>query len=220
MCGDDLSPAQVHGLFRNGGDIMKLRIMVYEAYTIALQAMCDVLKDVQNFEIIGAYTSEEELLAGLNAKAADILVADVMLKSSHGLELIGKVREVRKNVRIIILTENRDEVVYKRALEMGVSAFLNKDTSDKELINSIINTAKGNAIVPEFIVRNTEKEILSKVEIKVLQLIADEKTTEEIAKQLFISRRTVETHVTNICRKLDVSSRVGAVGKAIKLNII
>lgn len=194
--------------------------MVYEAYTIALQAMCDVLKDVQNFEIIGAYTSEEELLAGLNAKAADILVADVMLKSSHGLELIGKVREVRKNVRIIILTENRDEVVYKRALEMGVSAFLNKDTSDKELINSIINTAKGNAIVPEFIVRNTEKEILSKVEIKVLQLIADEKTTEEIAKQLFISRRTVETHVTNICRKLDVSSRVGAVGKAIKLNII
>jgi two-component system vancomycin resistance associated response regulator VraR len=103
---------------------------------------------------------------------------------------------------------------------MGVRAFLPKDTSYNELISCIQNVGRGNDVIPDFLVKESKQALLSEMETKVLQLIVEEWTNEEIAKALFISRRTVETYVANICKKLEVDGRIGAVREAIKLKLV
>jgi two-component system vancomycin resistance associated response regulator VraR len=206
---------------RETGEIdMKWRIVLFDAYTLALQGIFNTIKTVPDFEIVGAYTDEKDLVHCLANKQVDIAVINVMLKSSMGLELIEKIKGAQKDVKIIALTETQDSMVYKRALEMGVNAFLQKDTSHSELISYIKSVGKGNAILPAFVVEENTSAILSETETNILKLIADEYTSDAIAKEYYISRRTVESHVTSICKKLGVESRIGAVREAVKLKLI
>jgi two-component system vancomycin resistance associated response regulator VraR len=143
-----------------------------------------------------------------------------MLKSSQGLEMIDRIKTIQQDIKIIVLSEATDELVIKRAIEMGVNAILRKDTSYSELINSIVSVAKGNDIFPDTIVDSIKSSILTDMEQKVLECIANEYTNDEIAKKLYISRRTVESYVSNICEKLGTINRVGAVCKAMKLGLL
>jgi two-component system vancomycin resistance associated response regulator VraR len=199
---------------------MKVKIVLFDAYNIALQGMQDTIKMIHDFEIVGAYSKEEQLLESLKTNTVDIVLADLMLKNIQGLELIRQIKSVQKDVKLIVLTESEDEIGYERALELGVNAFFRRDTSHSELIGGIISVAKGNNIIPEFAARRKNEALLSDIETQVLQMIVDEHTTDQIAGELYISRRTVESHVTNICRKLGVDTRIGAVRKATQLNIV
>jgi two-component system vancomycin resistance associated response regulator VraR len=203
-----------------GGWIMKLRIVLFDAYTLALEGIYDTIKTIHDFEIVGAFSKEEDMLICLKERQIDIVVLNLMLKSSEELDVIEKIKGAQKDIKIIVLIDPKDEYVYKRVLEMGVNALLRKDTSYSELISDIINVGKGNDIIPNFLVSDNINTLLSETEEKVLSLMANEYTNEEIAKELFISQRTVESHVTNILRKLGVNSRVGAVREAMKLKLV
>jgi two-component system vancomycin resistance associated response regulator VraR len=199
---------------------MALRIVLYDAYRLALMGMENTIKAIHDFEVMGAFSEEKDLLNCLGDKKIDVVVLDLMLKSSNGLDLIEKIKKRQGSIKIIILSEANDELMVKREIELGVNAILSKDTSYSELISSIISVSKGNDIFPDAVVGNAKSSILSDMEQKVLECIADELTNEEIAKRLFISRRTVESYVSNICEKLGSINRVGAVCKAMKLGIL
>jgi two-component system vancomycin resistance associated response regulator VraR len=145
---------------------------------------------------------------------------NLMLKSSEELETVEEIKSVQKDIKIIMLVDQQEEMIYNRALEMGVKALLPKDTSYSELISDIISVGKGNDIVPDLLMKENVKAVLSEIETQVLELMANEYTNEEIAKELYISRRTVESHVTNIFQKLGVNSRIGAVREAIRLKLV
>jgi two-component system vancomycin resistance associated response regulator VraR len=199
---------------------MSLKIVLFDAYKLALMGMESTLKAIRDFEVLGAFSQESELIKCLEENKIDIVIMDLMLKSSNGINFIEKIKKLQNNVKIIILSEANDELVIKREMEMGVNAILRKDTSYSELISSIISVSKGNDIFPDTIVSNIDNSILSDMEQKVLECIAGELTNDEIAKKLFISRRTVESYVSNICEKLGSINRVGAVCKAMKLGIL
>jgi two-component system vancomycin resistance associated response regulator VraR len=103
---------------------------------------------------------------------------------------------------------------------MGVNGLLRKDTSYSQLISDILNVAKGNDIIPNSLVSGNLGKILSETELKVLELMVYEHTNEEIAQKLYISKRTVESHVSDILQKLNVNSRAGAVREAVKLKLV
>jgi two-component system vancomycin resistance associated response regulator VraR len=105
-------------------------------------------------------------------------------------------------------------------LEIGVNAFLKKDTSYSDLISVIVSVGKGNDVIPDFVMEENKNMILTETETKILKLLVEENTNEEIAKEMYISRRTVESHISNIFRKLEVDSRIGAVRKAISLELV
>jgi two-component system vancomycin resistance associated response regulator VraR len=191
---------------------MKLRLALFDPYTLALEGIYDSLKSVEDFEIIGVFTEEEAFLSCLQQNEVDIVILDLMMKSIQGFELLDDIKSVKKKLKIIIFADIEEDIFYKRAMEMGVNAFLRQDTSASELINTIISVGKGNDIIPDFMNNQNVQ--------KILTLVADEYTNDRIAKELFISRRTVESHVTSICRKLGVDSRIGAVREAIRLNMI
>jgi two-component system vancomycin resistance associated response regulator VraR len=199
---------------------MALQVVLYDAYKLALLGMYDMIKTIRDFEVLGAFSEEDELMECFKHNRVDVIVLDLMLKSSRGLEVIERLKTIQRDVKMIVLSENQDELVTKRAIELGVNAILRKDTSYSELISSIISVSKGNDIFPDTIVTNIHGSILSEMEQKVLECIAGELTNEEIAKKLYISRRTVETYVANICEKLGAINRVGAVCKAMRLGIL
>jgi two-component system vancomycin resistance associated response regulator VraR len=199
---------------------MALRVVLYDAYKLALLGIEDTMRTIHDFEVLGAFTEEGQLIECIEKNKVDVVVLDMMLKSSQGLELIDHIKGIQEDIKIIILSESTDELVIKREIEVGVNAILRKDTSYSELINSIVSVAKGNDIFPDTIVASIKSSILTDMEQKVLECIAGEYTNDEIAKKLYISRRTVESYVSNICEKLGTINRVGAVCKAMKLGLL
>jgi two-component system vancomycin resistance associated response regulator VraR len=199
---------------------MDLGVVLFDAYKLALLGMESTLRSIHDFNVMGAFSEEDELLECLRANKVDVIVLDLMLKSSKGLVMIDHVKAVQKDIKVIVLSEVRDELVIRREIEVGVNAILRKDTSYSELISCIISVAKGNDVFPSAVIEKVHDSILSETEQKVLECVADELTNDEIAKQLFISRRTVETHISNICEKLGCINRVGAVRKAMNLGLL
>lgn len=198
-----------------------MKIALIDDHALVLQGLKAKLETIPDFEIVGAYTEVNDLLLCLKCKDVDIVVMDLMLKGIHGFELIEKIRLIeRKEIKIILISGFYEEILHKRALDMGVKAFLRKEVSYEELISCIINVGQGNNVIPDFLVEQYKNPMLTKTELNILRLVVDEYTNEKIAQELYISRRTVESHISNICRKLDVKSRIGIVREAIKLKLV
>ncbi|SJZ68670.1 two component transcriptional regulator, LuxR family [Pilibacter termitis] len=203
---------------------MKIKLALIDDHKLVLQGMAEKLEQVANFELVGAYTEEESFLLCLQHKEIDVVVMDLMLKDSHGLDLLKTINALNekklRESKVILISGFYDETLHKRALELGAKAFLRKEVSYEELIACILNVAKGNHVIPEFLAVELQNPLLTNSEQTVLKLLAEEFTNEQIAKEMYISRRTVETHVSNICRKLGVNSRIGAVREGLRLKII
>jgi two-component system vancomycin resistance associated response regulator VraR len=193
---------------------------LYDAYTLALEGLNDTIRGIHDFEIVGAFSEEQDMLDCLRESSVDVVVLNLMLKSSEELETVTKIKSIQNQVKIIVMMDSADDMVYKRALEMGVNGLLRKDTSYSQLISDILNVAKGNDIIPNSLVSGNLGKILSETELKVLELMVYEHTNEEIAQKLYISKRTVESHVSDILQKLNVNSRAGAVREAVKLKLV
>lgn len=200
---------------------MKIKIALIDDHELVLQGLYSRLKVLEEFEIVGAYTTTDEFLLCIKHKEVDVVIMDLMLKDMHGFDLIKKMEKNKKTLpKVILISGFYDEILHRRALELGVKAFFRKEVSYEELISAVITVYKGNYVIPDILVLATDNRLLTTVEQKIIGLIANEYTNEKVAKELFISRRTVESHVANICRKLGVVSRIGAVRVALKLNII
>ena len=198
-----------------------LKIAVIDDHELVLDGICAQLAKEEKFDIIGAFTEVEELKLCLKCKKVDILIMDLMLKDIHGFELIKQLKQMHLSFpKIILISGFYDPMLHKRANELGVKAFLPKETSTTELISTIINVASGNCVIPDTLLEGQENHLLTEVELKILKLIAEEYSNAQISKELFIIRRTVDTQVTNICTKLNVTGRVGAVREAVKLKLV
>lgn len=153
--------------------------------------------------------------------SVDIVVMDMMLKEKHAFDLISEINQMKnQRPKIILISGFYEPLLHKRALELGVWAFLRKEVTYDELVNTIKSVNHGNKVFPEHLFLINDYKLLSEIELNVLNLVAQEHTNEKIAKQLYISRRTVETHISTICNKLNVNTRIGAVREGIKLNLI
>jgi two-component system vancomycin resistance associated response regulator VraR len=199
---------------------MALRIILGDAYKIALLGMEDMLKTIRDFEVVGFFSEKKELIECLKKNKADVVVVNLMLKSNQDLGIIGEMKEIQPDVKVIAMVNTQETLVIKRAIELGASAVIGKDTSYSDLVSTITSVAKGNVIYPDVVMADVDNAILSDMERQVLELIANERTNDEIAKQLYLSRRTVETYVSNICEKLGSINRVGAVRRAMEIGIL
>lgn len=146
---------------------------------------------------------------------------DVMLKDETAFQVLKKLQKSLSDMpKVILISGFYDELLHQRALKLGVQAFLRKESSYDELMRAIQEVMAGNVLIPDKVFNQPDDEKLTEVELAVLQAMADEKTNPQIAEELFMSQRTVESHVTNICRKLGVSGRIGAVREALKRKLI
>jgi DNA-binding NarL/FixJ family response regulator len=160
----------------------------------------------------------------------EVCVLDVDMPGMDGLEVARQIQRRRLPVGIIVLTIHRDEDLFQEALDLGVKGYIVKDSAVTDIVAGIKSAALGEAyispLLSRFLLNRKERaeslarqrpglESLTPMERRILRLIAHDLTSKEIAEQLFISYRTVETHRTNICRKLDLKGNLALVKFAV-----
>ena len=155
-------------------------------------------------------------------KNIDIILMDINLGSLSnidGLELAAGIIEANPEVSIIILTGYDLPVYRHEAKKIGISGFLNKNISPDDLIESLIRVSHGKTCFP---LENNQIiiEDLTSMEKNILQLVCSGRKRKNIAEELYMSERTLSNHLQHIFEKLDVSSTVEAVMKAIQFGYI
>ena len=201
---------------------MPIKLALLDDHELVLEGIKNTLQKEPSFSIIGAFTKPTEFFQVMADQSIDIVILDMMLNGTHAFELIPRIHSTNDDTlpKIIMLSGFYEPLIHKRAFELGVWAFLRKEASYDELITTIKTVYHGNKVSPEHLFLEKDMRLLSEIERQVLELIAQEQTNEKIAKKLFISRRTVENHVSSICNKLNVQTRIGAVREGLKLNLI
>jgi len=210
----------------------KLKILIVDDHQILIDGIEAMLQDVDNFEVVGKLLDGKLALSYLTTNRVDILLTDLYMPKMTGIELTQKVKKEFPDIKILALSVSYDVSIVHDLMDAGISGFILKTIGRSELIEAINEISRGNVyfsrevsneILRSLANRNdTEEEIyrLTDREIEILKLISREYSNAEIAKQLYISERTVETHRKNIYRKTNTKTIVGLIKYAVERKLI
>jgi len=210
-----------------------IKLLLVDDHELFLDGICALLENETNIDIIGRAENGKEALAIIEENQPDILLTDLNMPEMHGIELVKRVKAHFPEIAIIVLTMHNDRPTITEIMMAEAEGYLLKNTDKVELINAISRVADGsthycrevmNIILEKYKVEKKElpesEVVLTAREKEILQLIAQEKSSNEIAGELFISRRTVETHRKNILKKTKVKSVVGLLKFSYKIGLI
>jgi len=196
-----------------------VRIFIADDHPILRRGVKDILFEEKKFNVIGEASDGNTALEMARNLKPDILILDIEMPGLNGLEIARIINEEKLNINIIILTMYKEEEYFNEAIDLNVKAYLLKDSVITELIDSINSVMQGDfylsPVISKYLLeRNKRKNKLSEdipavkkltgTEINILKLLTENKTSREIADELFISVRTVQNHRTNICNKLNL----------------
>jgi len=195
------------------------RVLIVDDHPLFRQGLRQLIEADQRFELAGESGDGTDALRVIQQAKPDIAVLDVNLPNLSGLEIAARVQRLRLPTRIVVLTMFNDEETFNRALDLGVLGFVLKENAVQDILGSLAAAAKGehylSPTISSYLVRRRGRaetlaarqpgiDDLTKAERRVLKLIAEKKTSREIAADLFISPRTVEAHRANISAKLNL----------------
>jgi DNA-binding NarL/FixJ family response regulator len=197
----------------------RIKVLIVDDHPLFRQGLRQVVVADSRFELIAEAGDGLAALQLIQEKRPDVAALDVNLPGLSGLEIARKLQGKRLPTRIIILTMYKEEETFNRAMDLGVTGFVLKENAVEDILNGIAAVAKGehylSPSISGYLVRRRNRveslaarkpglEDLTKAELRILKLIADKKTSREIAAELFISPRTVEAHRANISTKLEL----------------
>lgn len=205
-----------------------LRILLvddHEAVRAGLRSLLDAERDM---EVIGECTDGDGAVREAARCAPDVIVMDISMAGVNGLEATTQIARAHPACRIIALTRHDDDAFVKLLFRAGAAGYVLKQSRMRELINAIRTVAQGGTYLdpaigaalgrlprPAKAVDGQPRTDLSSREEEVLRLVAWGYSNKEVAKQLDLSVKTVETHKTNACYKLKLSGRIAIVRYAL-----
>ena len=199
-----------------------INILLVDDHALFATSLSIALEGYKEVEHLYSTQDINNLDALVSDKKIDVVLMDINLgnlSNTDGLEVAVRILEANPKVKIIILTGYDLPVYRHEAKKIGASGFLNKNISTEDLIESLIRVSHGKTCFPsdsnEIII-----EDLTSMEKNILQLVCTGRKRKGIAEELYMSERTLSNHLQHIFEKLDVSSTVEAVTKAIQLGYI
>jgi DNA-binding NarL/FixJ family response regulator len=196
-----------------------IKVLIVDDHPLFRSGLRQVIESDPRFELIGETGDGETALRLIQEKKPDVAVLDVNLPGLSGLEIARHLQGKRLPANLIMLTMHKEEEIFNRALDFGAKGFVLKENAADEIVKAIVTVAAGehylsSSISGYLVHRRSRAELLAarkpglddltKAERRILKLIAEKKTSRQIAAELFISTRTVEAHRANICEKLDL----------------
>lgn len=218
--------------------VQKIKVLLVDDHTVVRDSIAIMLAQFDDIQIVGSLSSGEELISKMRDLKPDLVIMDIYMKGMNGIEATRWVKERNSKVKIILLSMEVKKELVSAGIQSGIDGYLPKDVDKSTLIEAIRIVGKGekyfneaitNLVFEDFFnreisARQTEQHLqltnLTKREMEVLQLIASGKSDKEVAEQLFISTKTVNTHKMHILDKLGLKNTAELVRYAIKNNLI
>ena len=190
-----------------------------------------MLEAEDGIEAVGEAGTARDAIFEARSTEPDVILLDVVMPDQSGLEIIPTLLKEHPEVRILVLSMQDDPQYVREAFAAGARGYVLKEAADREVVAAVREVADGGRYVhPELGARlvaaeseerrRAEEDPLSERESEVLRLLALGHTNQEIAKQLFISVRTAETHRAHIMQKLRLSSRAELVRYALERGLM
>ncbi|MGV3463719.1 MAG: response regulator [Heyndrickxia sp.] len=207
---------------------MAIRILIADDHHVVRRGLVFFLKTQKRLDIVGEAKDGKEAVDKAAELLPDLILMDLDMPVMNGIEATKKIKEEYENIKILILTSFSDQDHVIPAMEAGASGYQLKDIEPDELVKSIEAIMKGeNQLHPKatsHLLNNLTKsktermpmDELTKRELEVLKEIVNGKSNKEIAASLYITEKTVKTHITNILSKLELSDRTQAALYAVR----
>jgi two-component system response regulator NreC len=203
-----------------------IRVLVVDDHAVVRSGLRLLIDAEEDMETVGEAGTVREAIFEARTASPDLILMDVVMPGESGLEGLPRLLHEHPDVKVLILSMQDDPRYLREAFAAGASGYVLKEAADTEVVTAIREVAAGNRYVhPELgarliaaeaeAVRQAEEDPLSDREREVLRLLALGFTNQEIAKQLFISVRTAETHRAHVMQKLRLQSRADLVRYAL-----
>jgi two-component system response regulator NreC len=210
---------------------MSIKVMLVDDHAILRAGLRRVLEAEDDIEVVAEAESAERAIFETISAKPDVAVVDVVMPGASGIEVTPKLLEVGEGMRILVLSMQDDPHYVRAAFEAGATGYVLKEAADTEVVDAVRAVAAGQRYVhPTLGARliaadveerkRAEEDPLSDREREVLRLLALGHTNQEIAKMLYISVRTAETHRAHIMQKLGLSGRAELVRHALDHGLI
>jgi DNA-binding NarL/FixJ family response regulator len=207
--------------------IKKTRLVIVDDHQLIIDGIKALLRDEESIQIVGEASNGKEAIEVIDLLETDVVLLDIDMPVMDGIETSKILHQKYPKLAIIILSMHAEKGLIKNLVEIGVKGYLLKNSSRAEILKALNEVMEGNSYFsPEVTLSLLNKSIengrrqaeinLTDREEEVLCLIASGFTNKEIGEKLFISHRTVDTHRTNLMKKLDVNNLAGLVSYAIK----
>ena len=210
---------------------MTIRLLLVDDHAVVRSGLKMLLGGQTDIEIVGEAGSAAEALTETERVQPNLILMDIGLPGLNGIEGIKRVKAIAPSIDVIMLTVFDDEEKVFQAICAGASGYLLKSDPPDKIVDSLKEILTGGAPVNAKIARKMIALFsqiaapkgdysLTQAEKKILSLLVEGEPTKQIAHLLKVSYHTVDTHLRNIYLKLQVHSRSGAVGKALKERLL
>lgn len=210
----------------------KIRVLIADDHDIVRFGIVTVLNASTQVDVVGEVANGEEALQAFTSIRPDVCLLDISMPGMSGIETATEIRKQHPDAAILILTMHENEEYLNQAIKAGASGYILKQSSIKELVAAIQEVHNGKTVFSEPIAKlmadqyvrqaisgHSSKQSdairLTRREKEITKLIADGKTSQEIADVLFISPRTVEAHRANLMQKLGLKNTAALVRYAV-----
>jgi DNA-binding NarL/FixJ family response regulator len=206
-------------------------VLIVDDHAVVRSGLRLVLDAADGIEPVGEAGTARDAIFEARSTKPDVILLDVVMPDQSGLEIIPQLLKENPDANVLVLSMQDDPQYVREAFGAGASGYVLKEAADNEVVAAIREVAGGGRYVhPELGARlvaaeseerrRAEEDPLSERESEVLRLLALGHTNQEIAKQLFISVRTAETHRAHIMQKLRLGSRAELVRYAIERGLL
>jgi DNA-binding NarL/FixJ family response regulator len=203
---------------------MRIKLLVADDHKLMISAVRAALADASDIEIVGEATSGTEVLPLVGRTTPDVVLLDLRMPGMDGLRCLELLHERHPSVKSIVVSGNDDPSAVEASLARGAVAFIHKTIDPGDLAAVIRQAIAGNVFFavsnrPTVEAARSDLELTPR-ETEILRALVDGQSNKQIAGQFWLSEQTIKYHLTNIYRKLQVSSRTEAVRQAYEYGLI
>jgi len=216
----------------------KIKVHIADDHQILIDGVKAVLNTEPDIEVIGYSLNGNQVLKWFDENEADVLILDINMPELDGIEVLKKLKKSKNVPEIIVLSSYDDVKLVKEVLNMGAKGFVPKKSAGEHIVNAVYKVAEGNQYFTDDVKEKMMQTLLNgqtknegsqdgvlissltKREVQVLKLVAQQYSTREIGDELHISESTVETHRKNLMKKVKVKNSVGLAIFALKNEVV
>ncbi|MBL6447054.1 response regulator transcription factor [Fulvivirga sp. 29W222] len=209
-----------------------IKIVIIDDHKLFRIAISSIIKQEEDMSLIAEYSDPDDALKNCETDNPDLYLIDISLGEKSGLQLVNSFRRKRKDIKLIMLSMHKEEFYLIKSIEYDVDGYIHKDVDPDDLVYGIRKVMKGNkhysSEVSSILINNVFSKVndfgsipsLSNREKEIIKYISEGKSSKEIANNLALSKRTVETHRSRILNRFGIKNTAELVKIAIENKII